>query len=63
MFIARGHENFRIVGEVADGLEAVQSAQTLKPDLILMDVGLPILSGIEAANRIAKLVPEAKILS
>jgi DNA-binding NarL/FixJ family response regulator len=47
---------------VSDGLEAVQKAVELKPDLILMDIGLPTLSGIEAARRIRKLVPECKII-
>jgi DNA-binding NarL/FixJ family response regulator len=46
----------------SDGLEAVQKAEELKPDLILLDVGLPTLSGIEAARRIRKLSPESKIL-
>ena len=51
-----------IVGEVADGLEAVRRAKELKPDLILLDIGLPTLNGIEAARRIHKLSPESKIL-
>ena len=51
-----------IVGEVSDGLEAVQKAEELLPDLILLDMGLPTLRGIEAARRIRKLSPESKIL-
>jgi DNA-binding NarL/FixJ family response regulator len=51
-----------VIAEVSDGLEAVQKAQELKPDLILMDIGLPSLSGIEAARRIRKAVPEAKVV-
>ena len=45
----------QIVGEVSDGLEAVQKAEELQPDLILLDIGLPTLGGIEAARRIRKL--------
>ncbi len=51
-----------IVGEVSDGLEATQQAERLQPDLILLDIGLPTLNGIEAARRIHKLIPECKIL-
>ena len=52
----------QIAGEVSDGLEAVLQAERLQPDLILLDVGLPSLDGIEAARRIHKLVPACKIL-
>ena len=51
-----------IVCEVSDGLEAIQKAKELKPDLILLDIGLPLLNGIEAARQILKLAPESKIL-
>ena len=51
-----------IVGEVSDGFEATQQAERLQPDLIVLDVGLPTLNGIEAARRIHKLVPACKIL-
>jgi DNA-binding NarL/FixJ family response regulator len=52
----------QIVGEVSDGLEAVQKAEELQPHLILLDIGLPTLGGIEAARRIRKLSPESRIL-
>lgn len=52
----------RVICEVSDGLEAVRKAEELKPDLILLDVGLPTLNGIEAARRLCELAPESKIL-
>ena len=51
-----------IIGEVADGLEAVQKSQEFEPDLILLDIGLPTLNGIEAARRILQLSNKSKIL-
>ena len=52
----------RVICEVSDGLEAVRRAGELKPDLILLDIGLPTLSRIEAARRIRGLAPESKII-
>ena len=52
----------QVIAEASDGSEAVQKAEELKPDLILLDIGLPKLSGIEAARRIRQLSPSAKIV-
>ena len=52
----------QVIGEASDGLNAVRKAERLKPDLIVLDIGLPTLNGIEAARRIRKLCPECKIL-
>jgi len=54
--------HLRILKEVSDGAEAVRQAQQLQPDLILVDVGLPALNGIEAARQIRKVSPMSKIL-
>jgi len=53
---------WQIVAEASDGAEAVQKAEELKPDLILLDIGLPKLNGIEAALQIKQLSPSSKII-
>ena len=55
-------QNFQLVGEAADGFEGVRQATQLKPDLILLDVALPKLDGIQAAKAILIAAPESKIL-
>ena len=56
------HQELQIIGEFTDGPEAIQNAKELQPDLILLDIGLPTLNGIEAARRIRKVSPKSKIL-
>ena len=52
----------QIIGQASDGLEAVQKAEELQPNLVVLDIGLPKLNGIEAGKRIHEVVPGAKIL-
>lgn len=54
--------SIQVVGEASDGLEAVQSAEKLQPDVIVMDCALPQINGIEASRRILAARPETKIL-
>jgi DNA-binding NarL/FixJ family response regulator len=54
--------NLEVIAEVQDGVQAVQQAEALQPDLILLDIGLPKLSGIFAARQIRQLAPSAKII-
>jgi CheY-like chemotaxis protein len=51
-----------LLAEAADGAEAVKKAAELNPDLVLLDVGLPIVNGVEAAARIRTVAPNAKVL-
>jgi len=53
---------FQLIYEASDGLEAVERAEELKPDLILLDIGLPRMNGIEVGRRIRKVSPNSKIL-
>ncbi|HXU15007.1 MAG TPA: response regulator transcription factor [Terriglobales bacterium] len=52
----------QVVGEAADGFEAIQKSKDLRPDLILLDIGLPRLNGIEVARRLSKVCPESRII-
>jgi DNA-binding NarL/FixJ family response regulator len=53
---------WQVIAEAADGPEAIQKAEELKPDLIVLDIGLPELNGIEAARQIRQLSPNSKIV-
>jgi DNA-binding NarL/FixJ family response regulator len=53
---------FQIVGQGSDGMEAIEKAQELQPDLVLLDIGLPKLDGIKAALRIRECAPKTRIL-
>src|ERR1700759_510860 len=51
-----------VVGEAGDGREAVAMAESLKPDVVVMDIGMPTLNGIEAANQVREKLPETQIV-
>ena len=59
--VLQARREFRFT-EALNGLEAVQKAEKLQPDLVLLDIGLPDMNGLEVARRVRKLAPAAKIL-
>jgi DNA-binding NarL/FixJ family response regulator len=60
--LLRAEPDFEVVGEAADGLDAIAQATVLRPDVVLMDVRMPRLSGLEATRRILGTLPQTKIL-
>jgi DNA-binding NarL/FixJ family response regulator len=60
--ILTAHENIQICGEASNGEQAVQMAFELKPDLIVLDLSMPLLDGFSAAKQIRKILPSVPIL-
>jgi DNA-binding NarL/FixJ family response regulator len=57
-----GMRGTQVIGEASDGFNAIRKAEELQPDLMVLDIGLAALNGIEVARRIRKLCPDCKIL-
>jgi len=55
-------EDHEVIGTVEDGRALIEAAERLKPDLILMDISMPLLNGLDAARQLKKLVPDSKLL-
>lgn len=60
--LVEGFEGFQVVAEAGDGREAVRLARQLKPDIALLDIGMPRLNGLDAAALIAKEAPGTQIV-
>ena len=55
--------DLEVVGEAANGREAIEKVRELEPDVVLMDIAMPIMGGLEATHRIGKAFPKAKVLA
>jgi DNA-binding NarL/FixJ family response regulator len=60
--LLENHAGWEVCGEARDGREAVVCASKLKPDVLLLDIGMPNLNGLDAARQILAIMPEARIL-
>ena len=60
--ILQQQKDLEVICECSDGLEAVQKSAELEPDVVLLDIGLPKLDGLEAARQIRKVSPDSRIL-
>ncbi len=60
--VLHSRRGWRVVGEAANGREAVQKAKELKPDVAVVDIGMPELDGVEVARQIRETVPDTKVL-
>ena len=60
--VLRGAGGFEVVGQVGDGAAAVRAAQELRPDVIVMDVMMPLKNGVDACREITETLPETRVL-
>jgi DNA-binding NarL/FixJ family response regulator len=60
--ILEGHEGWTVVGEARDGKEAIDQAQATRPDIVILDYGLPLVNGVEATRQIKARVPSVEVL-
>lgn len=61
-FALSNNESIEVLGTASDGMEGVEQALDLRPDLVIMDIGLPTIDGIEATRKIKNSMPEIKVL-
>ena len=60
--LLESHKGWEVCGEASDGREALEKAIKLKPDILILDIGMPLLNGVDVARRIHKALPNSEIL-
>jgi len=60
--LLEAEHGWKVVGEASNGQELLKKAQDIKPDIIVLDIGMPVLNGLEASRRLKKILPAVKIL-
>jgi DNA-binding NarL/FixJ family response regulator len=60
--LLESESQFKIVGEAENGREAIQKAKQLQPDLVILDLGMPVMNGLEAASAIKRAIPDVSVI-
>ena len=60
--LLEGEKNFKVIGEAGNGRDAVSKVEQFKPDVVLMDISMPLLNGIEATRQIKRISPQTKVI-
>jgi DNA-binding NarL/FixJ family response regulator len=60
--VLESESGFKIVGEAQNGREAIRRAKQLKPDLVILDLGMPVMNGLEAAPALKRTLPEVRLI-
>ena len=60
--LLEGEKNFKVIGEAGNGRDTVSKVEQFKPDVVLMDISMPLLNGIEATRQIKRISPQTKVI-